>query len=262
MTEEESRSIGNAVLAEAIRSLSIPAIREAAGAIGMDAPQIPAASEAAGGMGSRAEVVPVIQRLFGELSHEARHRAVPILCERISARGDEPRERLSKLLAHYGYQFEDGQLVKMGALDKGESKFLPGSAVAELEKAVGRLAAGDESGAITSACGAVDATTTALYEKHNPGKPDASFQTKVNTVFNRLGVFEKLEKELQELAIKPEDAKKIREEIQEATRHATEALQLILRVAGDVHGTKATFTRLVYDTIKWSSAVCGLLEGE
>ncbi|MFZ0312929.1 MAG: hypothetical protein WAL85_09500 [Candidatus Korobacteraceae bacterium] len=70
-----------------------------------------------------------------------------------------------------------------------------------MEKAVGRLAAGDESGAITSACGAVDATTTMLYEKHNLGKSDASFQAKVNTVLNRLGVFEKLEKELQEVGM-------------------------------------------------------------
>jgi len=45
-------------------------------------------------------------------------------------------------------------------------------------------------------------------------------------------------------------------------RHAVEALQVIRRTTGDVHGTKPTYTRIVYDTIKWASAVCGLFEGE
>jgi hypothetical protein len=50
--------------------------------------------------------------------------------------------------------------------------------------------------------------------------------------------------------------------MEEATKHAAEALQAIRRVNGDVHRTKPTFTRLVFDKIKWSSAICGLFEGE
>jgi hypothetical protein len=180
----------------------------------------------------------------------------------VIGRGEEARERLTRLLQQHGYQYDKGALVKIGVLDEREARHLPQTATSELAKAIGRLAEGDESGAVTAACGAVDATTTALYEKHRLDDPGASFQAKVNTVIDRLGVFDKLERELREINIKPEDARKIREEMQEATKHATEALQVIRRTNGDVHGTKPTYTRVVYDTIKWASAICGLFEGE
>ena len=75
MIEEEVQTLGNAILSEVTRSLSIPNIREAAAAAGIDAARIPANSEAQGGMGSRAEVTPALHRLFGELTHERKERA-------------------------------------------------------------------------------------------------------------------------------------------------------------------------------------------
>jgi hypothetical protein len=261
MTEEEVRTLGNATLSEVVR-LPIPGIRAAAAAAGMDAARIPAASEASGGMGSRAEVTPALFQLFSELTPEAKERALPILADHVMARSEEAKERLTKLLEQHHYQFRNGGFLKIGVLDEREARHLPQTATSELAKAIDRLAGGDESGAITAACGAVDATTTALYERHNLGDPGASFQTKVNTALDRLGIFEKLEQELQEINIRPEDAHKIRDEMQEATKHATEALQVIRRTNGDVHGTKPTYTRVVYDTIRWASAICGLFEGE
>lgn len=262
MTEEDAQIVGNAILSEVAHSLSIPGIRGAAAAAGMDPSKIPATSEAKGGMGSRAEVMPAVQKLFGDLTHERKETALPILAEQVMARSDEAKERLVTLLARHGYQFYKGALIKMGVLDEREAAHLPQIAASELAKAIGRLANGDESGAITAACGAVDATTTSLYEKHKLGDPGGSFQAKVNTVLGHLKVFDRLEQELKELKLKPEDARKIREEIEEATKHATEALQVIRRTNGDVHGTKGTYTRVVYDTIKWASAICGLLKGE
>lgn len=262
MTEGDVQTLGNAILSEVTRSLSIPSIREAAAAAGMDAARIPATSEAQGGMGSRAEVTPALHRLFGELPPDRKERALPILADRVIARGEEAGTRLRNLLEQHGYQYDRGVFAKISVLDPREARHLPQTAASELAKAIGRLAEGDESGAITAACGAVDATTTALYVKHNLGDPGASFQAKVNTIMDRLGVFDKLERELQDIRIKPEDARKIRTETQEATKHATEALQVIRRTIGDVHGTKQTYTRVVYDTIKWASAICGLLEGE
>jgi len=103
---------------------------------------------------------------------------------------------------------------------------------------------------------------TELYHKHGLGDPAGSFQAKVNTVMNHLGISSKIERELTEIGIGPEDARKIAAEIHEATKHATEALQVIRRTVGDVHGTKPTYRRIVYDTVKWASAICGLFEGE
>ena len=108
----------------------------------------------------------------------------------------------------------------------------------------------------------MEAATNALYAKHNLGDTKASYQSKVNTVLQRLKIIERLKKELTELPINSEDAEKISAEVHEATKHAAEALQAIRRALGDVHGTKPTKTRIVYDSIKWASAICGLLEGE
>jgi hypothetical protein len=146
----------------------------------------------------------------------------------------------------------------LGLPVSGDARFLPATAASELSKAMSRLASNDESGAVTAACGAVDATASALYQKHNFGEPPGSFQSKVNTALNRLRVFEKLEQELIEVGVQPGDAHKIADEIHQATKHAVEALQVVRRTTGDVHGTKPTYTRLVYDSIKWSSAMVSL----
>jgi hypothetical protein len=159
-------------------------------------------------------------------------------------------EELTRLLEQHGYQYLDGRFVPVGLLDEREARHLPETAKSELAKAISRLTDNDESGAITGACGAVDATTTALYEKHGLGDPSGSFQAKVNTAINRLGVITKLERELAEIGVKPDDARKIAEEVHEATKHAAEALQVIRRASGDVHGTKPTYTRIAYDSIK------------
>jgi hypothetical protein len=174
---------------------------------------------------------------------------------------DKSAEKLTALLRLHGYQFHIGALIKIGILDPREAEHLPESAEAELAKAITRLADKDFRGSITAACGAVDATTTRLYQKHSLGDPSASFQTKVNTAINRLGVISKIETELTQIGIKPDDAKEIVRNIHEATKHAAEALQVIRRTNGDVHGTKP-YTRIVYDCIKWSSAICGLLKDE
>ena len=262
MTEEELQKLGGAVVSEVIRNLSIPKIRETAAAAGIDASRIPAGSEAQGGMGSRAEVAPALIRLFSELSSADKKRALPILAGRVFNQSDEARASISSLLKQYGYRYESGTLVREVALDDREARYLPETAMSEIARAMERLALGDESGAITAACGAIDATATHLYEKHQLGDSNASFQAKVNTVLNRLKVFDRLEHELTELRVKPQDAKKIRDELCEATRHATEALQVIRRANGDVHGAKPTYTKMAYDTIKWASAICGLLQGE
>ena len=89
--------------------------------------------------------------------------------------------------------------------------------------------------------------------------PD-SFQAKVNTVMKRSRVFDSMRTELSQISMRSEDIEKIVDEMRETTNHAAQALLVIRRAMGDVHGTKPALTRTVYDSIKWASAVCGLLE--
>jgi hypothetical protein len=147
-------------------------------------------------------------------------------------------------------------------LDAREARFLSPTATSELSKALTRLSENDKSGAITAACGAVDGTTISIYQKLGLGRPPDSFQAKVNTVLDRLQVFEKLRRELSEIGLNASDSEKIAGEMHETTKHAAEALQVVRRAMGDVHSTKPAHARLAYETIKWAAAICGLLEDE
>lgn len=203
MTADEITAVGNALLSEVFR-LPIPTIRQVIGAAGIDAGQIPATSEASGGLGSRAEIVPVIQRLFCELPPDRKERALPILAEQVlrnyhGRQRDEAANNLERLLAQHGFRYEDGRFSPINAFDNRERAFLPTSSLEEVADAFARLADGDESGAITKACGAVDRVTQALYAKHIEwGVPPNSFQAKVNTSLKRLNVFKTMEKEFVE----------------------------------------------------------------
>ncbi|MFQ5663829.1 MAG: hypothetical protein ACE5HL_08360, partial [Terriglobia bacterium] len=133
----------------------------------------------------------------------------------------------------------------------------------ELARATSRLVEGDESGAITAACGAIDLVTQGIYEKYGLGDPGkVSFSAKVNTALQQLQVFEEMQREFEELEIPKDDASSIVNEIATATNHAAQALQIIPKRMGDVHGTKRALRKTAYDSIKWASAICGLLEGK
>lgn len=267
MTEDEVTVLGNALLAK-VFELSIPNIRRVVATAGIDAGLIPATSEARGGQGSRAEVVPAVQRLFSALPHHRKERALPILAEQIvmSHHGTQRGEvvaHLDHLLAQHGFRYDGGRFFPVNTFDEREREFLPPASYDEISDGFGRLADGDESGAITKVCGAVDTLTQALYANHSDWGPvPNSFQTKVNTCLKNLDVFETMQQEFLELGITEGDATTIVEEIRQATNHAAQALQVIRRTMGDVHGGKRALRKTAYDSIKWASAICGLLEEE
>ena len=267
MTEDEVTVVGNALLAQ-VFLLSIPNIRRVVGMAGLDAGQIPARSEASGGQGSRAEVVPAVQRLYRDLPPERKKRALSILAEQIirsqhGALREQGETDLAHLLRQHGFRYEEGRFFPVNTFDEREREFLPASSFEEVADGFARLADGDESGAITKACGAVDTVTQLLYANHSDwGPAPNSFQAKVNTSLKRLNVFETMKQEFIEIGVAEEDGETVVQEIKQATQHAAQALQTLRRTMGDVHGTKPALRKTAYDSIKWASAICGLLEGE
>ena len=267
LTADEVTVLGNALLAK-VFELSIPNIRRVVATAGIDAGLIPATSEARGGQGSRAEVVPAVQRLFTALPHERKERSLPILADQIlmSHHGtprDEVAAQLDHLLAQHGFRYDGERFSPVNTSDEREREFLPPASYDEISDGFGRLADGDESGAITKVCGAVDTLTQALYANHGDWGPvPNSFQTRVNISLKKLNVFETMKHEFIELGITEGDATTIVEEIRQAMNHAAQALQVIRRTMGDVHGTRRALRKTAYDSIKWASAICGLLEGE
>src|SRR5262249_24053155 len=142
-----------------------------------------ATSEARGGAGSRAEVMPAVDRLFREMSADKQEQALCLLAEQLVAED----QGVTQLLARHGYQFVDNSFVPVAMLDAREACFLPASASAILARATARLVEGDESGAITLACGAVDQTTGSVYAELGLGDPGrVAFAAKVNTALKHL----------------------------------------------------------------------------
>lgn len=245
-----------------LNKLSVQDIRNTAAAAGIDVSRITANAEARTGVGSRAEVMPAIDRLFAELCADAKEAGLRILAERLVAKGSELEASVQAILGRHGFQFIAGVFVPVGLLDTRESGFLPPTAASEIARATARLTDGDESGAITAACGAVDLVTQALYRAHGLGDPaQVSFQAKVNTVLKKLNVFDEMQREFVALGIAHSDAAELVDHVRSATNHAAHALQILRRTMGDVHGSRPTLRRTAYDAVKWASAICGLLEG-
>ena len=235
--EDGTRTIYAAVRSE-LNNLSIPNIRNTAAAAGIDVTRIPSRSEQEGGMGSRAEVLPAIDRLFGEMSLDQQITAIRILAERLMGTGEQAA-RVIELLSKHGFVFTNGTFVPTGLLDDRERKFLPEKAATEVSKAMSRLVDGDETGAITAACGAVDLITYEIYRRDGIGNESSdSFTARVNTCINHFHIYDDLRQEYMIVGMSEDDAKNLVRNIRKATTHAAEALQRLRTTMGDVHGSK------------------------
>ena len=194
---------------------------------------------------------------FHELSSDAQLAAIRVLADRFSN-----IEQVRLLFAQHGYDYIGGTFVPVAFLDQREARHLPLSSSSELARAMKRLVDGDETGAITSACGAVDTLMQQLYADHNLGDPgQVAFAAKVNTTVLKLGIFDEMKSDLIALGITSEKAEKIVTEMRKATNHAAQVLQALRTSMGDVHGSKPALRRTAYDVVKWASAICGLFEG-
>jgi len=262
LTKEQISRLYGALRSE-LNKLSVQDIRNTVAAAGIDVTRITAKAEARSGIGSRAEVMPTVDRLFGEMSPSVQVVTLRILAKQLITKNENMAKSVQKILGHHGYQYISDSFVPVKLLDTREAQFLPSSASGELARSMVRLADGDYSGAITSACGAVDLVTQRIYEKYSLGDPGkVSFQAKVNTVLKQLHVFENMEHEFIDLGMKQVDVSSIVNDLRKATNNASQALQVLRRVMGDTHGSKPALRSTAYNVIKWSSAICGLLEGK
>jgi len=244
-----------------MNNLSAQNIRNTVARAGIDVTRIPSKSEARSGLGSRAEVMPAIDKLFGELCKDDQENALCIIAECLITESPQLAKSVQEILGKHGYQFIDGSFVPVGLLDQRETKFLPTSSATEIARATSRLINGDYSGAITSACGAVDILMQQIYKEQGLGEAGkTSFQAKVNTAVKQLGLFGAMESEFREVGMPEKDASELVKEMKSATNHAAQALQILRRAMGDTHGSKPAFRHTAYDAIKWASVICSLFD--
>jgi len=204
-----------------------------------------------------------IDKHFGELGRDAKVTAIRILAKFLIQRNQDCADSVTELLGLHGFQYVDGNFVPVGTIDAREARYLPISSATEISKAMGRLVSGDDSGAITAACGAVDATAGELYASHGLGRPaDDTFAGRVRRVSKALNVYDRLKEEFELLGVSFEDATFISQNLRQAVNSGAEALGRLRSGMGDVHGTKPALKNTAYSSIKLASLISSLLKGD
>src|SRR6266851_6524682 len=115
--------------------------------------------------GRRAPTMEAMNKSFALQSLPDKHRALTSIVKSLMTSGKENARNGANVLNNFGVAWDGNNIVKAGVLDERERAFLPPTSADDLAKAVDRLTSGDESGAISAACGAVDLATGAAYEE-------------------------------------------------------------------------------------------------
>lgn len=203
---------------------------------------------------SKSQLLSAIDTQYAEHNESSRNTMVTILCERMAAESQQAIEDLAPALAQLGWQLVDGRIVPLEIFDFEDLAQLPDSAASDLRKAATRLRDGDLSGAVSSACAAVDAVTEQIYATHGLGKSGgASFQEKVRKSLNAIRFQTKLEGELRELGWDTSKIKMISSNFEGSLNQAANVMQTLRSDMGDVHGTKPAVATLAFDSVKWAA---------
>ena len=193
LTEQQIYKLGTVLMGK-LFDLSIQQKTIIAAKSGLDIAGVP-------NIASNPPVNNALFRAYGQLTHEEKQIALPIIATEIGRNRPDQKQEMDDLLKQHGYAFLDGVFVPAGLMDDREKPFIPASAADLLSTAIERLANGDENGAITAACGAVDTATVAVYQKYGLGAVPDSFQAKVNTVLSKLHIYDEMFDELKQLGL-------------------------------------------------------------
>ena len=173
----------------------------------------------------------------------------------------EIRKELEFHLRRLGLLIAGNAVVPLKIFDASELAELPIESRDDMVKAAQRLRDGDLGGALAAACGAVDATTSAVYESLGLGDlGKASFQEKCKRALEAKEVFVKLEQELRSLGWEDSEITKFKKNFEGSLNQAAYVMQTLRSRMGDVHGTKPVLKPLVFDSLKWAELILRALQ--
>lgn len=212
------------------------------------------------GGATKSQLLSAVDFQIAEMYEDRRQHFLPIVIEEMVRRKPEMESRLRESLERLGWTLFNGSIIELSIFDISELPDLPPDSHTDLLKAATRLRDGDLSGAISSACAAVDSVTSHIYHELNIGDPgNASFQEKVHRVIIAKGVLEGIERELIELGWQSNDARIFKENLKGALNQGAFIMQTLRSRMGDVHGTRPVMKQLVFDSIKWASLIVNLI---
>jgi len=260
---EDPQTIWSLIRSVLHESVSFGTIKAIVGLAGVDMTRLAHLEQRPSGGASKSQLLSSVDSQFAEMDSAKRERFIRITTEEILRRGPDLEPSFRDYLNRLGWTLHEGNLIKLDILDVSELTKLPSEARPDLVKSANRLRDGDLSGALSSACGAVDAVTTRIYHDKALGDPGkTSFQEKVSRSLKATGIIPKLEADLAELGWDEAEIKIFRENLVGSLNQAAYVMQTLRSKMADVHGTKPALEPIVFDSIKWASLIVRLLKGE
>lgn len=228
-------------------------IKEIAGLAGLDLTVLAHLEQKIEKGASKGQLMTAIDGVFGRMAANEQSRFLMILGEEILRRKPETEQQLSGNLSRLGWAFSDGALVPIEVFDPEDLVELPEEARQDLLKAAKRFRDGDLSGAISAACGAVDSSTSLVYQQAQLGDPGgASFQERCKRASSAKGVIPALEEQLRALGWPDSEVVPFKKNFEGALTQGAYVMQTLRSKMGDVHGTKPIVKPLVFDSLKWA----------
>lgn len=227
---------------------------------GLDPTTLKAYQQSMRGGSSKSQLMSAVDAILSDMPEEDRYQLMVIAVDEVVSRKPEVEGRLSGTLQRLGLAIVDGQIIPLDVFDPLDLEDLPGSSAADLLKAVSRLRDGDLTGAVSAACGAVEAATSAIYAAHNEASHDsASFQEKVNVSLKLTRALERTQGELIDLGWAENEAKLVAQNLRQALNSGAYVMQQLRSRMGDVHGSKPAIAALAFESVKWAEILSRLL---
>jgi hypothetical protein len=237
-------------------------IKDVAGLAGLDVTKLHHCVQLQGKTStSKGQLMSALDGVLNGFTQDQKRRFFVNIIEVMTSRKVELSTELDDLLQRIGWHLVSGTPLPIELLEPWELQDLPTGSMHDLVRAVARYRDGDLTGAVSSACGAIDSVTAAIYLKNHLGKHgDASFQESVNVSLKHLGVLVKLESDLNALDWAPNDARMLAENLRSSLNQGAFVMQSLRGKMGDVHGAKPTLRPLVYASLKWSTLLLSMLK--
>ncbi len=245
-------------------NFSFNQIKKIVGLAGLDLTNIAHLEQRAGGGASKGQLMTGIDSTLRGVDDQQKQRFIAIVAEEVIPKlHPEIREELEFHLSRLGLGIAGNAVISLKIFDASELAELPVESRDDIVKAAQRLRDGDLSGALSAACGAVDAATSAVYKSLGLGDlGKASFQEKCKRALEAKEVFVKLEKELRSLGWEDPDITKFKNNFEGSLNQAAYIMQTLRSRMGDVHGTKPVIKPLVFDSLKWAELIVRALQTE
>ncbi|ATG88931.1 hypothetical protein [Methylomonas koyamae] len=217
---------------------------------------------------SRHLLIEDIESKFVHFSDDEKQRFLNIVIEEILERSYklnvnyDPEEKVQYYLNRLGWQLIDKKVLPIEVLDISDLNELDPAARHDLIKASEKFRDGDFSGAISSACAAVDSVTARVYREKNLGdEKSTSFQERCNKSLNAMGVLDAIDRQLGEIQWKESTVIQFKDNLKKSVGQAAYVMQTLRSDMSDVHGTKPVIKPLAFDSIKWAQIIVRLLSG-